>query len=125
MIISNGSIKKSRSEAMAKDDYHILAYRLLAYLYACLKAGETPQSDYVQQFEICESYRNYLLENLSEEGYIKGVLLIRICGQAQPSIKISPYLQITPKGIEYLQENAMMKKAFEVLKELKSVIPGI
>ena len=32
---------------MAKDDYFVLAYRILSYLYACFKAGERPVSVYV------------------------------------------------------------------------------
>ena len=27
---------------MAKDDYFVMAYKLLSYLYACLKAGKDP-----------------------------------------------------------------------------------
>ena len=27
---------------MAKDDYHVIVYQILAYLYAQLKAGEDP-----------------------------------------------------------------------------------
>ena len=30
---------------MAKDDYFVLAYRILSYLYACFKAGERPDMD--------------------------------------------------------------------------------
>lgn len=26
---------------MAKDDFHVLVYQILAYLYQCLKSGET------------------------------------------------------------------------------------
>ncbi|WP_260312134.1 YjcQ family protein [Lactococcus lactis] len=31
---------------------------------------------------------------------------------------------MTIKGIEYLDENSMMKKAYKTLKELKDWIPG-
>lgn len=27
---------------MAKDDFFVIAYRILAYLYSCMKAGEIP-----------------------------------------------------------------------------------
>lgn len=26
---------------MAKDDFHVIVYQILAYLYQCLKSGET------------------------------------------------------------------------------------
>lgn len=32
---------------MSKDDYHVLAYQLLSYLYDCLKAGERPETRHV------------------------------------------------------------------------------
>ncbi len=32
-------------------------------------------------------------------------------------------MYITMKGIEYLQENSMMKKTYKILKELKDWIP--
>lgn len=45
---------------MAKDDYFVLAYRVLAYLYECLKAGERPDMKYLsfgnRHFPIGESY---------------------------------------------------------------------
>ena len=34
---------------MAKDDYHVIAYKILAYLYTCLKEGRNPEKG----FEIC------------------------------------------------------------------------
>ena len=33
---------------MAKDDYFVLVYRLLRYLYGCLKAGERSDIVYIQ-----------------------------------------------------------------------------
>ena len=32
---------------MSKDDYHVLAYRILAYLYECLKEGIRPSMEYL------------------------------------------------------------------------------
>ena len=34
-------------------------------------------------------------------------------------------IEITPKGIEYLQENSMMKKVVRTLMAVKEVVPGI
>lgn len=33
---------------MAKDDYHVIVYKLLAYLYRCLKDGEAIQTDLLE-----------------------------------------------------------------------------
>ena len=114
---------------MAKDDYFVLAYKVLAYLYACLKAGESPSGEYLHygtdKFPICESYWNYLIANLYRDGYITGVALVPIVGSADNGVKLLPNLQITPKGIEYLQENSMMRKAKEFLKEVKELLHGL
>lgn len=32
---------------MAKDDYYVIVYKILAYLYDCLKQGEEPQSNMI------------------------------------------------------------------------------
>lgn len=60
---------------MARNDCFVIAYRILAYLYACLKEGK-------------------------------------------PVVRIERRIMITPKGIEYLQENSAMEKAKRFLKEL-------
>lgn len=114
---------------MAKDDYFVLAYKLLAYLYACLKSGENPNKDYLcydtKAFPIGEAYWNYLLINLYKDGYIDGVMPAPIVGQDNKGVKILSNFQITPKGIEYLQENSMMQKVKAALKDLKEIVPGV
>ena len=43
-----------------------------------------------------------------EEGYITGVVLIPIIGQSAKGVRITSDIRITPKGIEYLQDNSMI-----------------
>lgn len=33
---------------MAKDDYFVIVYQVLKYLYECLKKGEQPESSYLR-----------------------------------------------------------------------------
>lgn len=114
---------------MANDDYFVLAYRLLSYLYACLKSGTEPDwerlSYETKEFPVGENYWNYLLEHLLIDGYAEGAALLPAIGSPQERIKLSKAFCITPKGIEYLQENSAMRKAAEFLKALKQTIPGI
>ncbi len=113
---------------MSKDDYHVLAYRILAYLYECLKQGMRPSTDYLscdtKAFPVGESYWNYVLIHLLEEGYVEGFFTVPIL-RGEHGIKGMENIQITPKGIEYLQDNSKMKKVREFLKGLKETIPGI
>ncbi len=60
-----------------------------------------------------------------EDGLITGVSLIPILGEDVKGVKLTQKLEITPKGIEYLQENSAMQKAKSFLKGLKEVIPGL
>lgn len=114
---------------MAKDDYFVLAYKILAHLYACLKQGEQPDSEYLnygtKAFPIGESYWNYIIQHLYEDGLVEGIHLIPMMGNTGYGIKGMRDIQITPRGIEYLSENSMMEKAKRTLKELKEIIPGL
>lgn len=114
---------------MAKDDYHVIVYRILAYLYKCLKSGHRPSLDYLQydtdDFPIGKSYWNYILIHLLEGGYIEGITLIPMLGDEEKVVRLTSNVRITPLGIEYLSENSTMNKAKEFLKGLKEIIPYI
>lgn len=104
---------------MAKDDYFVIAYKLLTVLYVALKNGKAISDDQLKELSegIPFEYWEYILKTLSEEGYIVGV--VPISSLSGDSIKIDN-LQITPKGIEYLQDNSKMQKIKEALKETRS-----
>lgn len=109
---------------MAKDDYFVLAYRILHYLYECFKAGEKADAELFgpSALGINNGYWVNLLESLTREGYITGVSFLSSFGSVQ-SVKIFD-AKITQKGIEFLQENNSIKKAVEFLKTAKDIIPG-
>ena len=114
---------------MAKNDYFLLVYRVLAYLYECVKQGQRPDPEYLthdtKHFPVNEIYWSYVITNLCQDGYMEGIQLVPILGRKEFGIKGMADIQITPKGIEYLQENSMMKKAAKVLKELQDLAPGL
>ncbi len=114
---------------MAKDDYFVIAYKILSYLYVCMKIGEVPDLSYLhydtEDFPVCRAYWNDIFSNLIEEGYIRGVAAVPVLGQTTHSIKLTEKLKITPAGIAYIQENSMMQRARNFLKEIKETIPGL
>lgn len=114
---------------MAKDDYFVITYRILAYLYACLKSGEQVSLEYLKydtsDFPIGKDYWYYIFTHLYEDGYVEGVSLIPILGNTVKGVKLNPWVQITPKGIEYFQDNSTLQRAKNFLKELKEFIPGM
>lgn len=110
---------------MAKNDYFVIVCRILAYLYACLKSGVTPQEEEISpgKLDIEPQYWLYIIENLQNSGYIRGVHIGKLLG-GMPTVKMLN-LQITPDGIEFLQENSSVNKAKEFLKTLKEITPGL
>ena len=113
---------------MAKDDYHVLIYQILAYLYTQLKRGEAVDPDLLkadsEYLGINQRYWIYIFENLLNEGYIRGPSVKNPWGQ-QGLIMNLENAEITPKGIEYLCDNSFLEKAVRFLKETKSIVPFI
>lgn len=109
---------------MAKDDYFVVMYQLLKVLYERLKAGQQiSDKEFGQLFiELNETYWHYIVLNVANEGYIKGVREIK---SLSGSTIMWRDVAITPKGIEYLFSNSMMERVKNALKDGKSIIPFI
>lgn len=109
---------------MARDDYFLMVYRILSYLYKCIRQCEKPSEEYLKplskDFPIEYGYWTYILENIVYEGYVENIAIVPIDG-ADPIVKILDGVRITPKGIEYLQENSTMKKAAKYIKEAVTI----
>ena len=103
---------------MAKDDYFVLVYKLLRYLYRCLKENIPASWEVIapntKDFPIGQEYFAYLLSHLLADGYIEGIVEVKKIG-GPVQLKETGGLAITPKGIAYLEENSMMKRAAEFL----------
>ncbi len=114
--------------AVAKNDHHVIVYRILLYLYACLKGGEDVGPKRLDEIALAaganERYWHYILCSLLDYGFISGVIRVeadnafdRVCGLDGACI--------TPRGIEYLTDNAFMEKAKRFLKDAEDIIPFI
>lgn len=96
---------------MPQNDYFVIVYKLLKYLYDCLKKGRRPAPEILSAefFGIADGYWEYIIRNLYQEGYVEGVTLTRLNNKpSYPSIQ--PHFNITPKGIQYIQENSVFEK---------------
>lgn len=106
---------------MSKDDYFVIVYQVLKYLYECLKDGKTPDKEQFENMSLRlnKDYWYYIIENLSKQGFVEGVYI-----KKTKDGKLIYYneIQITPKGIEYLFDNNLMAKAKESLKGLVDVV---
>ena len=113
---------------MAKDDYHVIVYKMLAYLYVQLKAGEDIDPRCLAHdgllFQINERYWTYIMENLVKSGLVEGLDILRPWGDAVIIDGLRD-CRITPAGIEYLCSNSFLAKAKRFLKEAKEITPFV
>lgn len=91
---------------MAANDYHVVVYQILAYMYRCLKDGTEANPQSVEKFKedsgINERYWEYIWTHL-----YKSKLVEDWCSNCC----------ITPLGINYLVENSSMKRAWRFVIE--------
>lgn len=102
------------------DNFRVI-YRILRYLEKALDYDE-PNMDCISAKALKLSDQRWmaLMEMLSKEGYIDGFSVQRT---VDGSILISSSApRITLKGLEYLQENSLMKKAAELAKGVAEII---
>lgn len=113
---------------MARNDYHVIVYRILLYLYDCLKGGRDVDTGKLDEIALAaganERYWHYILCSLLDYGFISGVTKVeadntfdRVYGLGNACI--------TPRGIEYLTDNSFMAKVRKFLKEAKDIAPFI
>jgi len=65
-----------------------------------------------------------LMQMLIENHYIDGLESIYMMGQSYPSFKDMD-IRITLEGLQYLEENSIMTKIKNAVKEIKDFIPGL
>lgn len=113
---------------MAKDDYHVIVYQILAYLYITLKEGKNVDPSFLDHqskyLGINRKYWTYIMVNLLNDGYITGVTITKPWGEAAMITDLDQ-CQITPKGIEYVTDDRLMKKAVRFLKDMKAIVPFV
>ena len=99
---------------MAKDDYDYLVFRILVYLYACLKRKCSFDSrtliHKVVTGAVQEDYFEDVLRMMQQEGLVVGMTFIQAWGREMLLVDGLELLQITPQGIRYLLDNDNMRK---------------
>ena len=114
---------------MAKDDYEVIVYQILAYLYQCLKKDMDIDKQYLdpqgEMLNINTKYWQFIIYNLVKDELIEGVVLNKVWGEKYPLIEELENMNITPKGIQFLTDNSFIQKAKEMLKDTKSIIPFV
>lgn len=103
---------------MTKDDYPVIAYKIMAYYYACLREGTEGNVIKAQELTGCNDvYFRSVIDDLINNGYMAGSITLDFAQEITGS-----NLRITLKGTEYLQDNSTMTKVKKALGKSFEVI---
>nr|WP_321314943.1 YjcQ family protein [uncultured Ligilactobacillus sp.] len=108
---------------MAKNDYYVLVYRILTYLYNCLKDDvEVDMTKLTPEWlGINKRYFEYIFDTLSDEGYILNKAYdIDMAGK-----HLKSDIMISPTGISFLHENSTIQKVKNSIKDISDIIGNI
>jgi len=110
---------------MAHDDIHVLMYKVLVYLYGCMKRGIRPDEEKIScggdLFQgIPHAYWIQVMRELVDKDLVRGIAVFY--SDDAPSVIIHDP-SVTLEGVEFMQENTMMRKAARFLKEVKDATP--
>ena len=97
---------------MAKDDYNVIVFKILTYLYAVLKRKTVFD---INEFKtaignVDENYLNDLLEMMQKEGFIDGLIFAHAWGIESIICNDLTDMKITFKGMQFLTENSKMQE---------------
>lgn len=107
------------------DNFKVI-YRILKHLEASMDYEEF-DADAISpsKLGITRERWEQLLVMMQEDGYIKGIKMINTTTSLRCHV-IPPVMPtITIKGLEYLANNTLMKKAANFAKGIKDVTPGL
>ena len=104
------------------DNFNII-YKILKALEAAMDCDE-PDLECISadMLKISDQRWERIMIMLSDEGYITGVSTVQPLKASRRYIN-SCDPEITLKGLEYLSENTLMKKAARVAKGIADMIP--
>lgn len=112
---------------MARDDYPVIVYQILSYLYKKLKTDRPIDVNKLKNdgelFQINKTYYIFIIQSLLQQEYISGVVITETMNGKE--IDGLEYIQITVKGIEYLLDNNFLSKAKQFLKDVKDITPFV
>lgn len=114
---------------MAKDDYDVIVYRVLVYLYACLKGkimyNELTFKKATQYEETNPEYFVRVLYMMQSEKLITGLMFVSAWGNTKIIGNQLSDASITSSGIHYLKDNGNMKRLTKLFLSAADIISGL
>jgi hypothetical protein len=114
---------------MGKDDYDVIVFKILTYLYAVFKGKEIfEQIKYdkaIGKKYIDEEYLSRIYKLMSDEGLISNATFRATWQNIYIPLFEEKDIEITAKGIHYLEDNDKMKTVGKYLLENADVIVNV
>lgn len=106
------------------DDFRII-YRILRILQKSMDCEEFDCDQLsAEQLKLSEPRWSRIMAMLVHEGYITGVETWNSMSCGYPRVALTRP-EVTLKGLEYLEDNSLMKRAADLAKGIKDTIPGL
>lgn len=93
---------------MANDDLELVAFKILEYVYACMKQGVRPSNDQALNASgVKKAYFLNVIRALIDEDLIAGV---EVRDYYDGTSELSGTMRVTLKGAGYIRDNSTMGK---------------
>ena len=106
---------------MSKSDYNYIVFRVLIYLYACLKRQEVFNEAVFKAKiitpDVPEEYFTDVLRMMQGEELIEGATFTKAWGHTYIMSSSLSDLSITAEGVRYVLNNDIMKKIAKTVLE--------
>lgn len=107
------------------DNFRVI-YKILRTLEKAMDYDEfDPAQIEAGRFQISYQRWEKIMIMLAKEGYVDGVVYDQTSADYCPHIEEPIMPVITLKGLEYLSENSMMKKAANIAKGIIETVPKL
>ena len=105
------------------DNFKVI-YRILKYLERRIDTPFATIEDLdPSQLGVSRNRLEKLLKEMEKCGYIEGLMWTQTMSDVAPHLVPGCRVEITIRGLEYLTESSLMKKAGELLKTVAEVVP--
>ena len=102
---------------MAKNDMEVIMYKILRYLYECIKTGKLPELTdimwHCKLFDIPRAYWPAIMRELIAESYVDGLRFVGAKDMEQV-LQVGD-IRITKKGRNFLRDESVVSKIKPVL----------
>lgn len=114
---------------MAADDYEVIAYKILTYLYGVMKGkivfDKVVFKTTILKKEISDEYFARILKMMKDENLVSGIVITKVWGNEYIVTSDIVDMEITATGIRYLKENSTIRKALENVPGYISTLIGL